>query len=291
MGEVSSARYRAGDGEPVLLLHGFTATWRCWLPVLPELAARYDVLAPTLTGHDGGPEILPGQAHDLPAAADHVEAELEAQGFGTAHMVGNSMGGALVLELAKRGRARSVVALSPGGGWHPGDGEGERIERFFRRQLKVTRMSEPRLDAIMRRPMVRRAALRDIMRRGEQLPPSEAVALARSSLRCTVVDDVFQAIRSGGALLRDLDQVRAPTLVAWAQYDRVLPMERHAQRFRTEIPGVTFRVLPGVGHVPMSDDPRLVVDTIVDWVERHRGAGEDAGEAKAAVAARGAVAA
>jgi pimeloyl-ACP methyl ester carboxylesterase len=272
MPELSPARYRAGEGEPVVLIHGFTATWRCWLPVIPELVARYDVLAPTLTGHDGGPAVEPGQSHDIAAAGDHVERELDAQGVETAHLVGNSLGGALALELAKRGRARSVVALSPGGGWHLGDPEGERIEKFFRRQLKITRMSEKRLEKIMRRPVLRRVALRDIVRRGELIPPSEAVAMAKSSIRCTVVEDVFEAIRSGTGLARDLDRIAVPTLVAWAEHDRVLPLDKHAPRFRNEIPGVAFRLLPGVGHVPMSDDPRLVVDTIVDWVERHRGA-------------------
>lgn len=270
MPEISAARYRAGEGEPVALLHGFTATWRCWLPVLAELAARYDVLAPTLTGHDGGPPALPDQGHSLEVAAGHVEAQLDAQGIDTAHLVGNSMGGTLALELAKRGRARSVVGLSPGGGWHPGDPEGARIERFFRRQLRLTRAARRGLPRIMGRPATRRAALRDILRLGEQLPAAEAVALSRSSLRCTVVEDVFAAIRSGEGLLQDLDRVRAPTLIAWAEHDRVLPLERHEHRFRTEIPDVTFRVLPGVGHVPMSDDPALVSRTIVDWVERHR---------------------
>jgi pimeloyl-ACP methyl ester carboxylesterase len=271
MPELSPARYRAGEGEPVVLIHGFTATWRCWLPVLPELVARYDVLAPTLTGHDGGPAATPDQAHTIAAAADHVEAELDAQDVGTAHLVGNSLGGALALELAKRGRARSVVGLSPGGGWHHGDPEGARIEKFFRRQLKITRMSERRLEKIMRRPVARHLALRDIVRHGELIPPSEAVAMAKSSIRCTVVEDVFQAIRDGSGLARDLDQVAVPTLIAWAEHDRVLPLDKHAARFRNEIPGVAFRLLPGVGHVPMSDDPRLVADTIVDWIERHRG--------------------
>jgi pimeloyl-ACP methyl ester carboxylesterase len=285
MGEVTSARYRAGDGEPVVLLHGFTATWRCWLPVLPGLVARYDVLAPTLTGHDGGPAAVPGQQHDLPSAAAHVERELDEQGIDTAHIVGNSMGGTLALELAKRGRARSIVGLSPGGGWLLGDPEGPRIEKFFRRQLKMTRASRKRTEQIMRRPLIRRMALRDITRRGELLPPAEAVRLARSSLACTVVDDVFAAMRSGSGLLQDLDQVTVPTLIAWAEHDRILPLERHAPRFRSEIPGVTFRVLPDVGHVPMSDDPELVTSTIVDWVERHRTSVGDAPPATAGAAA------
>jgi pimeloyl-ACP methyl ester carboxylesterase len=269
MPEISAARYRAGQGEPLVLLHGFTATWRCWLPVLAELVARYDVLAPTLHGHDGGPAVRPDQGHSSADAADHLEALLEAQGIGTAHLVGNSMGGALALELAKRGRARSVVALSPGGGWHLGDPEGDRIERLFRRQMRITRATERLLPRIMHRPSMRRAALREFVRRGELLPPSEAIQLARSSLRCQVVEEVFASMRSGAGLLANLDRVRAPTLVAWAEHDRVLPLEPHQHRFRSEIPGVTFRVLPGVGHVPMSDNPRLVATTIVDWVQRH----------------------
>lgn len=272
MAEISPARYRAGEGEPVVLLHGFTATWRCWLPVLPELTARYDVLAPTLTGHDGGPPIEAGQAHDLAAAAGHVERELDAQGIETAHLVGNSMGGALVLELAKRGRARSVVGLSPGGGWDLGNPEGPRIEKFFRRQLALTGKTKKHTARIMRRPVARRLALRDIVRFGEQLPPAEATGMALSSLKCTVVEDVFAAIRSGDALCKDLDTITVPTLIGWAQYDRVLPMDAHLPFFRANMPQGAFRVLPGVGHVPMSDDPRLVADTIVDWVERHRAA-------------------
>lgn len=270
MTEISPARYRAGSGEPVVLVHGFTVTWRCWLPVLPELVARYDVLAPTLTGHDGGPAVRPDEGIALADAAGHLEAELDAQGIGTAHLVGNSMGGTLVLELAKRGRARSVVGLSPAGGWQVGDSEGARIERFFRRQLWITRATKSRLGGVMHRPTARRFALRDIVHHGELLPPAEAVAMARSSLKCGVVENVFAAIRSGDGLLRDLDQIRVPTLIAWAQHDRVLPLERHRQRFETEIPDVEFRVLPGVGHVPMSDNPRLVGGTIVEWVERNR---------------------
>jgi pimeloyl-ACP methyl ester carboxylesterase len=46
-------------------------------------------------------------------------------------------------------------------------------------------------------------------------------------------------------------------------------MAHHSQRFRTEIPGVEFRVLDGVGHVPMWDDPRLVAETIRAFAERH----------------------
>ena len=47
--------HRGGAGAPLVLLHGFTDTWRTWELVLPALERRHDVLAPTLAGHAGGP--------------------------------------------------------------------------------------------------------------------------------------------------------------------------------------------------------------------------------------------
>ena len=51
--------HRGGSGPPLVCLHGFTGTWRIWDLVLPRLERHYDVLAPTLVGHAGGPP-LPG---------------------------------------------------------------------------------------------------------------------------------------------------------------------------------------------------------------------------------------
>ena len=127
------AIYREGEGEQLVLIHGFTATWRCWLPVADRLAQRFEVIAPTLHGHDGGPQ-PPVAAHSTAHAADHFELLLDELGVGVAHLAGNSMGGALALELAKRGRARSVVAISPGGGW---DEENSREPKRIVRQFKI----------------------------------------------------------------------------------------------------------------------------------------------------------
>ena len=121
MPEISPALYRAGDGEPLVLVHGFTATWRCWLPVLGR--AR-----PALRGHRADaarPRRRAAAARrrrtrspTRPTTSSRCSTSSAST---TAHFAGNSMGGALSLELAKRGRARSVVAISPGGGWAEDD--------------------------------------------------------------------------------------------------------------------------------------------------------------------------
>ncbi len=268
MSEVSPGLYRAGSGEPVVLLHGFTGTWHHWRPLLGELAGRYEVIAPTLAGHAGGPPLEPGTM-SLSAAADSLESHLNDLGVGTGHFVGNSLGGALGLELAKRGRVRSLVALAPAGGWTPGDGEAMRLARFFRRQTRLTRATAPRLGRIFRNPSTRRLALRDVMRHGELVSPQDAIDMARLSLGCTVIDDAIKALRADdrATTVQDLDQIDCPVLLAWPQFDRILPVERHANRYRRDIPGVELLQLEGCGHVPMWDDTRAVLRAVTGMVD------------------------
>jgi pimeloyl-ACP methyl ester carboxylesterase len=265
---VTPALYRRGEGEPLLLLHGFKGTWHQWQPIVDSLVDRYEVIAPTLPGHDGGPEFQKLGALRLSDAGDAVEAQLDELGVESAHIVGSSIGGGIALELAKRGRARSVVALAPAGGWLPGSKESRRLARFFIRQRALARAGRPSLSMVMSKGPTRRLALRDIMWRGERVSAPAAVQMVLSSLRCPVEGRVIDALRANSAAIEGLESVRAPTLIAWPEHDRILPSTRHSHRFRTEIPGAEFVMLPGVGHVPMWDAPQLVVKTIDDFVTR-----------------------
>jgi pimeloyl-ACP methyl ester carboxylesterase len=285
MAELSPALYRAGSGEPLVLIHGFTATWRCWLPVLGLLVPRFEVIAPTLHGHDGGPPSPPG-AETLAQATDHFESLLDGLGVGTAHLAGNSLGGALALELAKRGRARSVVAISPGGGWEEHDTrEVERIIRLFKRTQRSARATVKHHETLLARPGFRKVGMRDIMARGHLVPAEEAVLLTRSSIRCAVVQDVFRTMRDGTGRVVDLDRVKVPTLIAWGEKDRLLPMDRHASRFRDEIPGVQFRVMRGLGHTPMWDDAGQIAELIAGFASAASANGQAASMAGAGTTA------
>lgn len=286
MPEISPALYRAGHGEPLVLIHGFTATWRCWLPVIAELVPRFEVIAPTLHGHDGGAALPPRDTpHSIPQAADYLEQHLDELGVDTAHLAGNSLGGALALELAKRGRARSVVGISPAGGIRPDDDESARmIIKVFSKMQKTTRASAKQLPRVMARPTLRRLALRDVMTRGHQVPAGEALALARSSIRCDIVEDVYAVLRNGDAALHGLEDIDVPVRITWGDHDRILPMERHAPRLRAEIPNLDFRVHRGVGHTPMWDDPRLIAREIAEHAAG--AAGGDAADGSTPAAAQ-----
>jgi len=58
MPEPSRALYRSGEGETLVLLHGFTGTWQHWRPVLGDLAARFEVIAPTLAALANEPDTV-----------------------------------------------------------------------------------------------------------------------------------------------------------------------------------------------------------------------------------------
>jgi pimeloyl-ACP methyl ester carboxylesterase len=110
----SLIRFRAGEGEPLLLVHGLGLSWGSWKPVLPLLTSEHHVLALDLPGFGSAPPL-----HDrtpiVAALTDAVEAELDRADFDRVHVAGNSLGGWIALELARRNRATSVVALSPSG--------------------------------------------------------------------------------------------------------------------------------------------------------------------------------
>lgn len=278
MSEISPAIYRAGSGEPVVLLHGFTAAWTIWHPILADLVARYEVIAPTLPGHHGGPSYPTDQPISFERSTDAVERQLDGLGLGDAHFVGNSMGGGVALELAKRGRARSVVALAPAGGWSCGDGEGPRIGSFFAKQIKMLKRTHAWSERIMKRPGTRRLAFREIMRHGELVSPADAAEISQAALDCSISQRAIQALLADAAELTigDLDRIACPVLLATPQFDRVLPGPRHAPRYRREIPGVQSVTLPDCGHAPMWDDTKLVTRLIVEQVDRNLGHGPNA---------------
>jgi pimeloyl-ACP methyl ester carboxylesterase len=261
--------HRGGSGEPLVLIHGFSGTRLLWAPVLAELEHGHDVLAVSLAGHVGGPELPPGAQVSVGSLVDAVERDMDAAGFDSAHIVGNSLGGWIALELAKRGRARSVVGLSPAGGWEAGSRAEKRLRALFTRNHKLSKALLPRVDSLMRRPRLRRALTWQVVAHGERIPAAVAAQLVRDSVACPAYFELMEGILRDGPP-RSLDGVACPVLLAWGTRDRILPSPRYSKRMRELLPSAEWVELRGLGHVPMSDDPEQVVRTISEFITNAR---------------------
>ncbi|MFC5951885.1 alpha/beta fold hydrolase [Pseudonocardia lutea] len=247
--------------EPLVCLHGLGGSARAWDRVLPDLRARHEVRTVALRGHVGG-EGFPVRVHPtVPALVDGVEAALDAAGVGKAHLVGNSLGGWLALELAARGRALSVVALSPAGGWLPDSEEVHRVWRLLVPAHDLARRTERHLDRAVRLAPARRALLRLGVEHGDRLEPADAAAFLRDNARCRFLRPI---LRSAIPYDFTVPAPDVPVRIAWSAQDRLLPAPRYSERFRTLFPEAERLLLPGVGHVPMYDDPALVARTILE---------------------------
>jgi pimeloyl-ACP methyl ester carboxylesterase len=250
-----SGTLRSGRGEPLVLLHGVTGSATMWRRVMPLLSPHHDVIAPTALGHRGGAPVSlrPTQIQHV---VDDAERSIDALGFDRVHLAGNSMGGWVALELARRDRALSVCALSPAGAWV--EHGGHRAASKLRRALSMTRRSRAILPLLAQSARLRHWALRDNAAHGERVSPAELLELADDLLGCAASEDIFSSSEQLMPLCPS-----CPVTLAWSSADRIFPVHVHAARARELVPDAHFLVLEGVGHVPMLDDPQLVAATIL----------------------------
>lgn len=253
----------AQERTPLLLLHGFTGTPLMWAPVMHLLEAHHDVYAPHLPGHYLGPELKDPGSNVADALTDTLEEMMDERGWEKAHIVGNSLGGWGALLLADRGRALSTVALSPGGGWELGSWAHKRIIRYFKANQTQIVMLEPLAYELVARPRTRKILMRDPVAHPGRLPGSLAKQWVRAAARCPTWKMLLEHAPKATAPER-MDGIEGPVRIAWAEQDRILPYKGYSEAWKAVLPDVDWVTMPGVGHVPMSDDPELVARTILE---------------------------
>ena len=247
---------RSGAGAPLVLLHGLGSSRRAWEPVLPALAARFDVIAVDLPGFgDSAP--LYGRAEVPPAVlADAVAGLLDELGVGPPHLAGNSLGGWVALELAARRPVASVTLLSPAGLWRRNtplyDRVSLRASRWLARHAAgpLSRLVNYRLGRVL------------VLGQTHGRPMRLTVGYARAAVESLGRSPGFDAALAGTARRRlaVTGPVAAPVTVAFGSRDLLL--RRAARRVDQLPPGTRIETLRGGGHVPMADDPGAVAALI-----------------------------
>lgn len=249
---------RRGTGTPLVLLHGLGGSSRSFDPVLDGLATHREVVAVDLPGF-GLTAPLPGEV-SIATLTDAVVDFLRANDLTGADLVGSSMGARMVLELARRGYGRHVVALDPGGFWN--DRELAVFSASLRASLALVRALRPALPTLLGNPVGRTALLAQFSARPWAVPADAAFAevsgLATSPGTGPALDALRKGPRQAGA-----DTTPGRVTIGWGRRDLVT-VPRQAHRAVAMFPGARLHWFEGCGHFPQWDSPDETVRVILD---------------------------
>jgi len=248
-----------GSGRPLVLLHGIGMSGAAWRPVMPLLAQKRRALVFDIAGFGETPPLAGGVKPTIPNLVDALVDTLTQMGVDLpVDMAGNSQGGYMALEAARRGVARSVVAISPAGLWEAHTAASARL------LLHALYLMSRAMPLGVTRALMRFAPLRELFLMfpvspgSGRMPASDAIRVSEDLAKATAFVETFSCTEpfTGG------QSITVPLTVAFGGRDWVLPS---SCRRRDKLPEHTQWVYPPRwGHVPMWVDPAGVASLILE---------------------------
>jgi pimeloyl-ACP methyl ester carboxylesterase len=248
----------AGEGPPLVLVHGLGGSWRNWLETIPAFMGDRRVLAMDLPGF--GASEMPARRISIPGYGRWLETLCEQLDVGTAPVIGSSMGGLITAELAiqvpERVERLGLIAAAGLTVQRPGNGRLLALVRRGRRALRLyvgaAALVAARSDAFARRPALRRLLLARTIAHPERL----GTALAAEQLRGAGKPGFLDALEAvmDYAIRERLPGIACPTLIVWGDHDRMIPVG-DADDFERLIRDTRKLIYHDVGHGPMLERP------------------------------------
>jgi pimeloyl-ACP methyl ester carboxylesterase len=267
----------AGEGPPVVLIHGITSSSANWEVVGPLLARGHTVVAPDLLGH--GASAKPRGDYSMGAFASGLRDLLVALGIGPATVVGHSLGGGVAMQFAYQFPERTQrLALVSSGGLGP------EVHGLLR--AATLPGSELVLPLLAGRRVLSAGTLlgRALDRLGVRLG-TDALEIARghaslgdAETRAAFVQALRASIDPSGQRVRATDRLylatQLPLLIVWGARDRVIPIA-HGERAHELVAGSRLEVFERAGHFPHLDEPERFASLLEEWVRSTPAAATD----------------
>ncbi|MHB8067227.1 MAG: alpha/beta fold hydrolase [Desulfobaccales bacterium] len=261
--------YQAGQGQPLILLHGFGASAYTWRLLGPKLAEENQVFTIDLKGHGFSDKPQDGK-YAVSDQADMVAAFIKDRRLQDVVLIGNSMGGAIALMTYFKMREETPAAVK-GLVLIDSAGYPQKMPFFISMARHPwlsalgSKLLSPRFvtGMVLRKCYFNRDKITDEMidtyaYYGSMPGASEAV-------RQTAVQIMPANME---AMIAQYKTVRVPTLIIWGQEDQVVPLEV-GRNFKRDIPDAELVILPRCGHIPQEEEPLETRRLIQDFLKKH----------------------
>jgi pimeloyl-ACP methyl ester carboxylesterase len=259
---------RAGDGPPILLIHGIAGSSQTWGQVMPLLARKYTVVAIDLIGH--GQSAKPPGDYSLGNQASALRDFLSVLGIERVSVVGQSFGGGVAMQLAYQYPENCDRLVLAGSG-----GLGREVSLLLRI------LAVPGVEYAL--PILFPSFVRDLgngmvqflhntgFRHPRAVEMWRAYAsLSESENQQAFVRTLRGVIDPGGQSVSAMDRLylaaRIPTLIVWGDRDNIIPV-RHGYEAHDAIPGSRLEILEGVGHFPHVEEPLRFAEILSEFMD------------------------
>ena len=251
---------RHGAGRPLLMVHGLGGSARSWDPIIPALSRSRELVVVDLPGHGRTPALVGRQT--VEAYADALAAFIAEQNLGAVDTVGSSVGGRLVLELARRGVGGHCVALDPGGFWQGWE------TRFFQvtitASVRLVRRLQPALPWLSRQAAARTLLLAQLSAKPWALSPNLVLTELQTFAATPVFDATVREL-AHGPLQAGAASTPGRVVIGWGRNDRLL-LPRQAARAQAAFPHARLHWFRNCGHYSQWDQPNETVRVIADAI-------------------------
>lgn len=248
----------AGEGFPVLLVHGYTGNSRNWALTVPELTRRFRTISLDLRGHGLSDKPTRREDYTIQAMADDVYGLIQSLGIGECFLVGHSMGGIVaqhfVLEHPERVRALALVDTAAE---RP---NGMRMEQR-RRLMAIAR--EKGMEAVFEEQLRSNPAAERIQsdpRFLENYKQQFLMTSLEAYLYCA------EEMNSREPILDRLSAIQVPTLIICGEHDT--PFLRPSRNLHERIRGSQLVIIDGAGHTPQIEKAAEFNHALMEFLAR-----------------------
>ena len=250
-----------GAGRPLLLVHGVGSSGHTWRDLVPALAEDRRVIVIDLPGHGSTPAEEDSGTFD--GLARSLEEFLTTKQLVGVDMVGSSLGGRLVLEMARRGKAGAVVALNPGGFWT--GWERTYLQSTLLMSVYMLRAVGGLRATLAHNPATRSLLLAQLSAHPWDLEGDKVQAELDSYATTARFTELVNHLASAPMQEGPAAPGSGPIAIGWGRHDRLCwPVQ--AERAQHAFPSGRLHWFEHSGHFPHWDEPdetlRLIKKTV-----------------------------